>query len=95
MARSTLIETDQHVVWLAEWRELLERIRELAETGNGPGEVQDELLELEDSITTTPPTTRAGMLAIIEVAQHQISCDPDTPARQALKALAAGIAAGI
>jgi hypothetical protein len=54
----------------------------------------DELLNLEDAIIGTPPTTMAGLLAIVEVAQHDLmrQGEEDSVAARALTAIAAALA---
>src|SRR3954451_10319369 len=98
MAFSNIPASNPHVLWLARWHALRTEIDALAAIDIDPPQaVYDELFAIEGLVTSTPPTTKAGMMAIIEIMQHELTraCDPDTPAHQALATLAAGIAAGI
>jgi hypothetical protein len=85
-AHGNLPKTDPHVAWLAQWRLLRDRIN--SSTHDIPVAV-DELLNLEDAIVDTPPATMAGLLAIVEVAQHDLvrQGEADSVAARALSTI--------
>jgi hypothetical protein len=86
IAHGNLPKSDPHVAWLAQWRLLRDRIN--SSTYDMPVAV-DELLNLADAIVDTPPATMAGLLAIVEVAQHDLmrQGEEDSVAARALAAI--------
>jgi hypothetical protein len=62
--------TDPHVAW---WRELQEIHHEQDGGRLGDKDLSDRQLELEDLLSTTPPTTREGALAIAAMDRGQSS----------------------
>src|SRR4051812_14565823 len=65
MAPSTITESDAHVAWLAAWLDL-RRLYNQPDAPDDPA-IGDRILELEDRLASAKPTTRAGVLAQIEV----------------------------
>src|SRR4051794_29932293 len=97
MAQTSLPQNDPHVAMAAHWRQLLAVVRELAETGDGPGKVLDELFEIEEQMVETPIVSRAGLLALAEIVQYDLTRElpPESFGLLAVAALVAGIAAGL
>jgi hypothetical protein len=99
MAFSSLNETDQNVLWFAEWRKLRARLLELRDRSGAAEEsaIDDQIFELEERIAATRATTRAGVLAQLEVGLASLDRDGEGDRlearllRNAIAALAAGV----